>query len=223
VTATTPATSAPPVGRNNAGIIAMALAKADPKVIIDQIRAANANIRLSPDDVAELTRAGVPASIIEALRDPHVQPPGGGETVKKPGTALLADGVPVSLILAEDVPTDAGKGDPVKLTVADDVTVDSRVVIQKGAAATGTIVDGAKRKAFAVVGGKLAFRLQTVTAVDGQSVAIRVTPVARREGVSKRPVVPAGGRESKSVAAPAGSEYTGYIDGASTVTLKAER
>jgi hypothetical protein len=152
-----------------------------------------------------------------------VQPAGGGETVKKPATALLADGVPVSLILAEDIPNDAGKGDPVKLTVANDVAVDSRVVIQKGATATGAIVDGAKRKTFAVIGGKLTLRLQTVTAVDGQSVAIRATPGARREGVSKRPVTPTAARGSKPVAAPAGSEYTGYVDGASTIMVKAEQ
>jgi hypothetical protein len=200
----------------------MALAKVDPKIIISQIRASNTNFNLSPDDVAELTKAGVPASIIEAMRDPHVQPAGIGETVKKPATALLADGVPISLILAEDIPNDAGKDDPVKLTVANDVMVDSRVVIQKGAAVTGAIVDGAKRKTFVGIGGKLTFRLQTVAAVDGQSVAIRATPGARREGVSKRPVVQAGARGSKSAAAPAGSEYIGYVDGASTIVVKAE-
>jgi hypothetical protein len=83
-------------------------------------------------------------------------------------------------------------------------------------------VDGAKRKTFAIIGGKLTFRLETVAAVDGQSVAIRATPVARREGVSKRTVVPTGARETKSAAA-AGSEYTGYVDGASTIVLKTER
>jgi serine/threonine-protein kinase len=223
VSAAAPSGRAPTRGGiNSASIMEMALAKVDPKIIISQIRASNSNFNLSPDDVAELTKAGVPASIIEAMRDPRVQPAGIGEMVKKPATALLADGVPISLILAEDIPNDAGKGDPVKLTVANDVMVDSRVVIQKGAAAAGAIVDGAKRKTFVGIGGKLTFRLQTVAAVDGQRVAIRATPGAHRDGVSKRPVVQAGARDSKSVAAPAGSEYIGYVDGASTIVLKAK-
>jgi hypothetical protein len=67
--------------------------------------------------------------------------------------------LPIRLILAEDIPSDAAEGDPVRFKVAHDVRVEDTVVIPKGAEAVGVIVDGAKKKIFGI-GGKMTFRLE---------------------------------------------------------------
>lgn len=120
----------------------------------------------------------------------------------------VPDGEQVAFTLAADVPTDAKAGDAVPFRAAADVRVGNTVVIAKGASASGVIVDAAKKRILGI-GGKMTFRLETVDAVDGQKVSIRVTPKPRRNG-SKRAIG----------ALAAGSEYVGYVDGAHTVSVK---
>ena len=104
-----------------------------------------------------------------------------------------------------------------RFKVTDDVRVDNAVVIRKGAAATGSIVDAAKKKVL-VLGSKMTFRLDSVDAVDGQKVPIRAT-LEVHGGLSKRPV-DTGAKKPKEVAAAAGTVYLGYVDGAKTVVAK---
>jgi hypothetical protein len=217
----------------NDNIIAMAAAKVAPSVIISQIRSSKTNFDLSAFEVIRLSKAGVPAPVIEAMRgspgpalpapvaasSPAVSTP---DAARVPSAAIesfvLGDGSPVSLALAAPVPNDAKEGDPLQFQVATDVRVNDTVVIAKGAAATGAIVDAAKKKILGI-GGKMTFRLVTVEAVDGEKVAIRVTPAARSDGPPKRTLDPGVGR-SKDGAGAAGTVYTGYIDGARTISVK---
>ncbi len=129
---------------------------------------------------------------------------------------VLGDALPVRLVLDEDVPADAVAGDPVKFRVGHDVLVDETTVIRKGARAAGTIADGAKRHIFGLA-GRITFRLESVEAVDGQMVNLRATEAARPN--SRRPVNN-GGKRTREVAAFAGGEYTGFVDGANAVTVK---
>ena len=121
-------------------------------------------------------------------------------------------------MLAEDIPNDASEGDAVQFKLADDVRVNDAIVLRKGAAVTGAIVDGAKKRILGI-GGKMTFRLDKVDAVDGQKLTIRATPARRPDGTSKRNV-DTGAKKSKEVAAPSGTEYIGYIDGAQTVSVR---
>jgi len=187
----------------NDNIVEMAAAKVAPAVIISQIRASKTDFNLSSAEVIRLSKAGVPAEVIEVMRNPTPPP------VTVP--VVLGDALPIRLILAEDIPSNAREGDPVRFRVADDVRAEFGVVIPKGAEAFGAIVDGARRRIL-VFGGKMTFRLQSVDAVDGQKVALRATLARDRDGLSKRPVN-AGLRKS-------GAEYLGYIDGTNTVMVK---
>jgi hypothetical protein len=63
------------------------------------------------------------------------------------------------------------------------------------------------------------YRLDSVDAVGGQKVNLRATEGPRREGFSKRPVNTIG-RKSRDVAAAAGTEYLGFVDGSNTVMVK---
>jgi serine/threonine protein kinase len=195
---------------NNDSIVNMAAAKVEPDLILSQIRASKTNFNLSAAEVIRLSKAGVPAAVIEAMRNPH---PAASAVPKPPApvttTVVLGDALPIRLILSEDIPSDAAEGDAVRFRAAHDVRVGDTVVIPKGAEAIGVIVDGAKKRIFGI-GGRITFRLERVDAVDGQKVTIRATP-ARRSGLSKRPV---------NAGAAAGAEYMGYIDGANTVMVK---
>jgi hypothetical protein len=214
--------AATPGTLTNDDIIEMAAAKVAPSVIVSQIRTSKTSFNLSSGEVIRLSKAGVPAAVIEAMRNPgsevtsSAQPPA---PVTVP--VALADGLPVRLTLAEDIPSDAVPGDLLRFTVARDVRVNGSLAIPAGAAAVGTIVDPAKKSIFGI-GGRMTFRLEKVDAVDGQTVRIRATQNPRRDGSSKRPVN-AGSRKSKAVASTAGTEYLAWVDGPAAVTVKKQR
>jgi serine/threonine-protein kinase len=199
---------------NNDNIIEMAGSRVAPSVIVGQIRASKTNFNLSATEVIRLSKAGVPADVIDVMRNPGEKP----STAAVMTPVILADGLPVRLTLAEDIPNDAARGDAARFQVAHDLRVDGTVVVSKGAVAIGSIVDGAKKKILGM-GGKMTFRLERVDAVDGRTMNIRATPARRRDGLSKRPVNTSGNK-SKLVAAAAGAEYMGYIDGPQTVLVK---
>jgi serine/threonine protein kinase len=208
----------------NDKIIDMVKANIEPSVIISRIRSSKTKFNLSDTDVNRLSNAGVPAAVIQAMSDPRPGSTPGDNAVAEttpsaPETkqVILGDGIPVHLTLTEDILSDAGVGHLVQLKVANDVRVNFSVAIPKGASAVGEIVDSAKKKFF-WPGGNMTFRLEKVSAVNGQQVSIRVTQAPRRDGVSKRQVA-AGARKSKDLAAAAGTEYVGYIDGPHTVVL----
>ena len=195
----------------NDSIIDMEQAKVAPNVIVSQIRASKTNFNLSAAEVIRLTKAGVPAAVIEAMRNPRepVIAPPAVTAPAIPIEVVLGDALPVHLTLAESIPSDAAEGDPVRFKVARDVRVEDTVVIAKGAEAIGVIVDGARKK-FLGIGGKMTFRLERVDAVNGQKVTIRATPARNHNGASKRPLKPA----------TAGAEYLGYTDGSNTITVQ---
>jgi serine/threonine protein kinase len=196
----------------NDNVIEMIGAKVTPSLIVSQIRASKTNFNLSASEVIRLTRAGVPADVIEVMRHSGI-----GPSTTSATPVILADGLPIRLTLAEDIPSDATQGDAVSFRVARDLRVDGAIVISEGTVATGFIVDGAKRKILGF-GGKMTFRLERVDAVDGRKMNIRATPNFGRGG-SKKPLN-TGARKSKEVAATVGAAYLGYIDGAQTVLVK---
>jgi hypothetical protein len=217
---TAQAIASPEAPLTNDSILEMEQAKVSPGVMISQIRASKTNFNLSAAEVIRLSKAGVPAAVIEAMRNPQLaaEPAPGTIAPAAPPVAtaptidipvVLGDALPIRLTLAEDIPRDALEGDPVRFRVAHDVQVEDTVVIPKGAEAIGVIVDGAKKKILGI-GGKMTFRLESVIAVDGRKVTIRATPKPNRNGLSKHGLKPAN----------AGTEYVGYIDGSNAVTVK---
>jgi len=131
----------------------------------------------------------------------------------------IPDGSPLSLTLADDIPASAPVGTPIHFTVSKDLEVGGTVVIHKGALATGEIAQEAKKKLL-VFGGKMMMRLITVEAADGHSLNIRATPARRADGPSWRPVDAVGLARPKGMAAAAGTQYLGFIDGEQTATAK---
>jgi hypothetical protein len=224
---TAPAPASSPAAITNNSILDMVQAGVAPSVIESQIRSSKTDFDLSSAEVIRLSKAGVPAEVIEVMRNPLAKPspaePAVATPVPKPtpepaappspvvstATVVLGDGLPVRLVLAQDVAADAVEGDVLQFKVADDVLVNDIVVIPKDAAATGSIVTRAKKRVLGI-GGKMTLRLDSVSTADGEKVPIRATSAPRRDGLSIRPVT----------TAAAGTGYIGYIDGSNTVTVK---
>ena len=91
---------------------------------------------------------------------------------------ILPGGTKVRLRMTETISSDKKDGRQVKtgevisLTVQQDVTdIDGNILISSGTLVNGTITQAVKRKA-AGTKGKLAFNVETIKAVDGQSVPV---------------------------------------------------
>jgi hypothetical protein len=88
------------------------------------------------------------------------------------GSVKIGLKTPVKLVVDETVSSKTTKpSDTFKLVVAEDVVVNDRVVIAKGAAATGRITS-VKKKSFATHNGSLEVAVDSVQAVDGHTVAV---------------------------------------------------
>ena len=96
----------------------------------------------------------------------------------------------------------------IEFTVAEDVKVDDRVVIAKGAPAYGTLLDAEKRKLFGR-GGKVILRMETVRAVDGQMVKLRTAPVT----------VPASKSKVKDIAVAKETPFTGLVEQDTAISM----
>jgi hypothetical protein len=169
-----------------------------------------------PPVVATPTPVAQPANTAKMTTAPPTP-----EQAKPPAPAAVpvkvADGMPFSIRLAEDVPAEAEEGSALHFTVAEGLKVGDIVVIAKGAAVTGAVVDAGKRKAFG--GNKMTFRLLNVEAVDGKKLNIRAEPSRGKDGPAKRPIDAGAKGKSKEVAAAAGSQYVGYVEGEQTVSV----
>jgi serine/threonine protein kinase len=200
---------------NNQAILDMAQAKVPESVILSHIRSSATNFNLSTSEIIRLTKGGVTEAVIQAMRDPSgaTKPPG-AET----HTVQLIGGLPFEIVLAEDVTADVKPGQPLIFKAGKDVAVGDTVVVSKGAAVTGVVVQAAKKK-FLVKTARPTFRLIEVTAVDGTKVKVRASPGRLGESRKDPPLEPIGGSRSKDAIAPAGSRFQAYFDGDQSLTL----
>jgi hypothetical protein len=206
----------------------MTQAKVPATVILSQIRSAKTRFDLSTAEIIRLTRGGVPATVIEAMRNP-----GGGTIPVSPAAPSIApapaagqthtvrvlDGIPFTISLLEAVPVDVQPGQALRFQVEKDVRVGDAVVVAKGTEVTGEVVEAAKKKLL-VRSVKPTFRLVEVTAVDGSKLKVRATPLRRAEFKTDRPLEPLIPWRAKDVLAPAGGEFFAYFDGDQTVTVR---
>jgi hypothetical protein len=128
---------------------------------------------------------------------------------------LLA-GLPVTITLTTNVPNEPETGMAMNFKVEHDMEVGGRVVIAKGAAVTGEVA-GIK-KGILLRGAKPTFRLISVDAVDGSKVRLRASP--GKVGEKAEHVIEPVGRKDKTLLAPVGTPYVGYVDGPQTVNVK---
>jgi len=202
----------------------------DPKHIPAQPAETNNPKKTQAVAVAKQTVAPAPAPVAPVVSQPQntakatTAPPPPAPAPAKPAAPAVvpvnvSEGMPFSIKLAEDVPTDAEEGRILHFTAVDGLKVGDNLVIAKGAAVTGSVVEAAKKKAFGI-GGKMQFRLLQVDAVDGKKLNARAEPSRGKDGPAKRPIDSGAKGKTKEIAAAAGSLYVGYIEGDQTVSVR---
>jgi len=251
----------------NQAVLDMVDAKVPTDVIVSHIRSSKTNFDLSTPEIIKLTKAGVPANLIEVMRNPTARRPAPVrstptvaasapapaptpvpaqqqqaaaipapppvEAAPKPAApaapaprpaasqavpVIVADGMPFRLKLAGDISVDAEQGTTIQFVTSDDFNVRGTVVMAKGSTVMGEITESAKKKVFGL-GGKMNFRLTTAEAAGGQKLNVRAIPVRKTDGVSQRAVDMGKRPSSKDLAADAGTEYIGYVDGEQTLSI----
>jgi hypothetical protein len=228
----------------NDGIVALIQEKVPVEVILEHIHSSKTTaFDLSTSELIRLTKAGVPASVIDQMRSPETVPPVQTANAANPATAtaktsvekkdstpstpkttnvVLDDGTPIRIALAEAIPFDASLGLPLRFTVSEDFQSQGVVVLSKGALVYGEITETPKKKLFGIGSGKLSFSLSKAQITGGAWLNVRAIASPRTDGVNQRPVETSGKKESKNIAAPQGTEYMAYVDGSqsSAVPLK---
>jgi len=217
----------------NQSIVELTAAKVPEAVILGQIRASKNKFDLSNAGIIELSRAGVSAAVIEAMRHPEnvpipappaaAAPPTPAPVASVPAAAshlvTVTGGTPFEVVLMEDIPLEPAPGTALHFQAAKDVTVNGSVVIAKGAAVSGHVVEGNKKNLLIVKrGGKPAFALAEVVAVDGANLRVKASP--GRGGDKNEHNIEPPGHKGKDSLAPAGSAYLAYFDADQTVAVK---
>lgn len=209
----------------NADVVKMVKAGLSADLIVATIKNAQVkNFDLSPDAVIKLKMAGVSDAVIAAML-------GGGvalEESEAAGEVTIPDGTEIRLNLMERLSSASAEvNDRVRLQAAEDVTVDGKVAIAKGAEASGTVTEARPKKSFGR-SGKLNFTIDVVKAVDGSNIRLRATKENKgNESYGKAGVVtilagPFGALiHGKNVELEPGTEYVIYIDGERTIRLGA--
>jgi serine/threonine-protein kinase len=131
----------------------------------------------------------------------------------------IADGTPLRIALAEDVPVTAAEDKPLQFRVVEDLKVGNAVLVPKGAEVTGSIASEAGKKRFLGMGGKMTFQLDSVDAVDGHKLKVRASAGRKGAGPATRPIDTGKYAKAKNLAAARGTDYIAYIDGDQSVSV----
>ncbi len=148
-------------------------------------------------------------------------------TPDAPRDVAIPDGTEVRVRLLRALSSaDARMDEQVQLEVVEAVEVDGVLVIAKDAIARGRVVSARHKKSFGRK-GRLDFSIDSVKTVDGQDVRLRYLRETRatskhaHAGVMTYLKAPFGFfTKGKDVQIPAGTEYSIFIDGDRTISLK---
>jgi hypothetical protein len=173
---------------DNEVILHLAKMGLTPDVIIARIKSSRNDFSVSPEKLHELKISGVADDVLSAM----VEASKAGATseaviplqAQKPGALQIPNGTPVDIEAPYTINSmDFKVNDQISFRVVNPVKVDGITVIEQGATATARI-DKAKRGGHFGKAGLFVFSMQSVTAVDGTQIPLRVNQV-RLRGDSK--------------------------------------
>jgi serine/threonine protein kinase len=174
----------------------------------------------TPGTSAPAVPRAIPAPTATVAPAPPVSKPDQPRVSAQPVAVSIADGLPIRIALAEDVPVNAVEGRAVSFRVVEDLKVGNTILIARGATVTGSIASEAGKKKFLGMGGKMTFQLATADAVDGQKLKVRASAGRKETGPTTRPIDTGKYAKAKDLAAARGTDYIAYIDGDQTVSVK---
>ena len=80
---------------------------------------------------------------------------------------VVAQGTPINVVTAQEISSkDAKPNDPVSFTVAEDLTINGQVIVRKGTAAVGSVINAEKG---GYLGRSFLFDLASVRAIDSRT------------------------------------------------------
>src|SRR6185437_2956526 len=86
---------------------------------------------------------------------------------------VLAEGTSLNVVTAQEITSkDAKPNDPVSFTVAEDLTINGQVIVRKGTAAVGSVIN-AEKGGYLGKSGKLGVQVESTQTVDGQPLRLR--------------------------------------------------
>jgi hypothetical protein len=86
---------------------------------------------------------------------------------------VLPEGAALNVVTAQEINSkDAKPNDPVSFTVAEDLTVNGQVIVRKGTAALGSVIN-AEKGGYLGKSGKLGVQVESTQTVDGQPLKLR--------------------------------------------------
>ena len=96
---------------------------------------------------------------------------------------VVAEGTPINVVTAKEVTSKEAKpNDPVEFTVAEDLVINGQVVVRKGTAAAGSVIN-AEKGAYMGKSGKLGVQVESTTTSSGERLRLRAAK--GREGDDK--------------------------------------
>ncbi len=92
---------------------------------------------------------------------------------QEPEDIVLTEGTAINVVTAQEITSKAAKpNDPVNFTVNEDLLINGQVVVRKGTAAVGSVIN-AEKGGYLGKSGKLAIQVESSQTVDGQPVKLR--------------------------------------------------
>ena len=86
---------------------------------------------------------------------------------------VLTEGTPINVVTAQEITSKAAKpNDPVNFTVNEDLVLNGQVVVRKGTAAIGSVIN-AEKGGYLGKSGKLGIQVESTQTVDGQPLKLR--------------------------------------------------
>ena len=194
----------------NDSVLKMVQAGLGEDLIVTAVRTQPGKYSLGADELIRLKQAGVSEKILAAM----LAKSGGASAPPSLPAAPVKILANTAIRLAVDEPVtsaSAKPGDTFKLAAAEDLVLSGRVVIARGALATGRVVAVQHKKGMASADGMLEIAIDSIPAVNGQSVPLDAHFTIGGGNVSF-------GRKSREVQLDKGKVFTAHVATDTTVS-----
>ena len=92
---------------------------------------------------------------------------------EKSDDIVVAEGTEINVVTAQEITSKTAKpNDPVNFTVAEDLVINGQVVVKKGTAAVGSVINSEKG-GYLGKSGKLGIQVESTQSADGQPLKLR--------------------------------------------------
>jgi hypothetical protein len=176
--AVTPLNNAAVTPLNNQDVLRMVKADFTPDTVIAQIKSAACNFATTPAALQHLKEEGVPDAVILAMvMAPKSAGTQGQSSIPLELQKRLKVKIPNGVAIEVEAPftvssQNVKKGEAISFRVVNPVKVDGAVVIEPGATATARVVQASRGGHFGRA-GRLAWVMESVTAVDGTRIPLQ--------------------------------------------------